>query len=270
MVRLIATDVDGTLLNSRHEITPRTRAAFNAARARGIAVLAVSGRQPYSIGAIVQGTALQGDVIGSNGAVAMNVDTQEILFQETLDLEAQRRIAAEMQALFTGLRLVSVRSAGNEYVAEHGYTGMEDPGDTEALWPVRHRVVGREEVLAEPSLKLVMRHDDVSPEELLAAAHRLDIPGCHPTISGAPFLEVGRGGVSKASALQRYCALHGIDRADVVAFGDNYNDLEMLDWAGLGVAMANAEAETKSTADRMTAANDDDGVARVIEELLGS
>lgn len=268
MVRLIATDVDGTLLNSRHEVSRRTRAAFNAAHARGIAVLAVSGRQPYSIGAIVQGTALQGDVIGSNGAVAMNVDTREVLFEELLDLDAQRLLAAEMERLFTGVRLVSVRSAGNEYVAEEGYAGMQDPGSREALWPVRHRVVSRDEVLAEPSLKLTVSHDDVTPEELLAAAHRLDVPGCHPTISGAPFLEVGRSGISKASALQRYCAERGIAREEVVAFGDNINDVEMLEWAGLGVAMGNAEADAKQAADRMTATNDDDGVARIIEELL--
>lgn len=268
-IRLIATDVDGTLLTSGHEISPRTLAAFEAARDAGVAVVAASGRQPYSIGAIVRDTVLAGSVIGSNGAVAVELATREVLFEETIDVDAQRGFAEQMLERFPKLRFASVRSAGDEYVAEHEYAGLEDPGAELALWPVSHRRGSLDDVLARPSLKLVMRDDVTSPEKLLVVARRLGIDGVHPTTSGAPFLEAGRAGVSKATAVRRFSEARGIEAGEVVAFGDNVNDIEMLEWAGLGVAMGNGAPATKAAADRVTATNDADGLAMIIEELLG-
>lgn len=271
MVKLIATDVDGTLLNSSHRISPRTRAAFTAARASGVEVLAISGRQPYSIGAIVAGSPLEGFVVGSNGAVAVDLANRHVLFEELLDVDAQRTLAHAMLAEFPEARVVSVRSAGNEYVAQHGYVGEQDPGAENALWPVSHRFADLDDVLAEPSLKLVVKHPDptLAPEQMLEVARGLSVPGTHPTTSGAPFLEVGRAGVSKASALARFAADRGIDPADVVTFGDNLNDVEMLAWAGLGVAMGNGVPGAIEAADEIALTNDADGVAVVIERLLG-
>lgn len=266
--RLIATDVDGTLYRSDHTISARTRQAFSEARDQGIRVLAISGRQPYSIGAIVRGTALDGPAVGANGAVGCDLSSRELLFEETIAVPTQRRLVELMRAEFPGLMAVSVREGGNLYVAQEGYRGLEDPGADEALWPVGHRFETLDEVLAEPSLKLVLRDDEVDPTVLLQAARSFAIPGCHPTTSGAPFLEVGPESVTKATALERLCGLWGIDRSDVVAFGDNLNDVEMLAWAGLGVAMGNAETEAKAAADEVTSGNDEDGVAVVIERLL--
>lgn len=269
--RLIATDVDGTLLGSDHRISPRNLAAFAAARDAGLEVLAISGRQPYSIGAIVAGSPLEGFVVGSNGSVAVDMATRAVLFEELLDLDAQRSIAVAMLEHFPDAHVVSVRDAGNAYVAQHGYTGDQDPGAENALWPVAHRFADLDEVLAEPSLKLVIRHPDrrVAPEHMLEVARGLAVPGVHPTTSGAPFLEVGRAGVSKATALARFAGDRGIDATQVVAFGDNLNDVEMLAWAGLGVAMGNAVPGALAAADEVTAHHDDDGVAVVIERLLG-
>lgn len=267
--RLIATDVDGTLYRTDHTISDRTRQAFAAAREAGIRVMAISGRQPYSIGSIVRGTALHGPVVGANGAVGFDLSTRELLFEETIGVGVQRRLVELMRADFPNLKVVSVRDGGNLYVAEHGYAGLEDPGADEALWPVSHRFAILDEVLEEPSLKLVLRDDESEPAVLLEQARHHAIAGCHPTTSGAPFLEVGPEAVTKATALQRLCAQWGIERGEVVAFGDNINDVEMLAWAGLGVAMGNAEPLAKSAADEVTERNDDDGVAMVIERLLG-
>lgn len=269
MIRLIATDVDGTLVRSDHvTISPRTRAAFAAAEAAGILVTAISGRQPYSIAAIVADTVLHGPAIGSNGSVAMHLTTGELFFEELLDVDAQRTLALAMRERFPGLKAVSVRDGGNAYVAEHGYSGLQDPGTESAAWPVTHRRADLDEVLAHGSVKLVLKHDDVGPDTLLDAARALAVPGTHPTISGAPFLEVAREGVTKASGLARVCAHLGIDAAEVMTIGDNVNDVEMLRWAGLGVAMGNATPEALEASDRVTATNDDDGVALAIERLL--
>lgn len=272
-VRLIATDIDGTLLRSDHRtISPRNRAAFAAARASGIEVLAISGRQPYSMGALVAGSPLEGFVVGSNGSVAVDLVTHEVLFEETLDVDAQRTLALAMLEEFPDAHVVSVRSAGNEYVAQHGYTGAQDPGAELAAWPVTHRFADLDEVLEAPSLKLVIRHPDptVAPEQMLEVARGLAVPGTHPTTSGAPFLEVGRAGVSKATALARFAGDRGIEASQVVTFGDNLNDVEMLRWAGLGVAMGNAVPGAIEVADEVTLHHDADGVAVVIERLLGS
>lgn len=269
-IRLIATDLDGTILRSDHRtVSDRTKAAFAAAREAGLAVVAISGRQPYSIGAIVADTALDGLTIGSNGSVAVDLRERSILFEELIDVDAQRALATRMLEAFPNARVVSVRDGGNSYVAQHGYVGERDPGADTTRWLVTHRETFLDEVLDAPSVKLVVRDPGATPEELLAVSRELAIPGVHPTISGAPFLEVARSGVSKASALARVAAGLGIDASEVIAFGDNTNDVEMLTWAGTGVAMANATAPALAAADDVTLDNDADGVAVVIERLLG-
>ena len=128
-----------------------------------------------------------------------------------------------------------------------------------------------------PTLGLIVppahgRVPDDGPRLYAGRAHflarGLGIDGFHATTSGAPFLEVGPVGVTKAAALARLCDRWCIDPADVVAFGDNLNDVEMLRFAGLGVAMGNAEPEAVAAADRVTLTNNEDGVAAVIETLL--
>ena len=269
-VRLIATDVDGTLVRSDHRtISPRNRAAFAAARQAGIDVLAISGRQPYSIGAIVADSPLDGSVVGSNGSVAMNTLTREILFEETLSVHAQRAIVEGILRVYPGVKVSSARQAGDVYVTQHGYAGMEDPGAEVSRWAVSHRRADLEEVLAEPSVKLALLDLDVPSEALLELARELAVPGAGPTTSGAPFLEVGKEGISKATALARFAHDRGYSADEVVAFGDNNNDVEMLAWAGHCVAMANAVPAAMEVSDEVTATNDEDGVAQVIERLLG-
>ncbi len=267
--RLIATDMDGTLLRSDHRtISPRTRDAFARARLAGIDVLAISGRQPYSMGAILAGSPLDGAIVGSNGSVAMDLASREVLFQETLDVAAQRALVEGLLKEFPDAKVSSTRDAGNTYVTQHGYAGDQDPGAEVARWAVTHRRAHLDEVLAAPSVKLAIMDPEVPVDELLAVARALEVPGAFPTSSGAPFLEVGRAGVSKATALARFAAERGYTADEVVAFGDNNNDVEMLAWAGHGVAMANAAPAALEVADEVTSHHDADGVAEVIERLL--
>lgn len=264
---LIATDVDGTLLRSDLSLSRRTLAALAAAVDAGWPVVPISGRHPYSIRPVVHGTPLLGWCVGSNGAVAMDLRTGTVLFEETLDVDAQREFVTRMREQVPGVLCTSVRDAGRVFVPEHGYTALMEPGD-HGRSQTQLPEFPLDEVLGTPSLKLVLRHPDIGPDALLGVARRLGLPGVHPSTSGAPFLEVAAGGVTKATGMRRLAAHLGATREDVVAFGDNRNDVELLAWAGTGVAMGNALPEVLAVADEVTASNDEDGVALVVERLL--
>jgi hydroxymethylpyrimidine pyrophosphatase-like HAD family hydrolase len=124
------------------------------------------------------------------------------------------------------------------------------------------------DVLGAPSLKLVIRHPSVPIPEIFAALQSLGLTGFEATLSGAPFVEVMAQGVTKATGLAQVCTRLDVDRSEVLAFGDALNDLEMLQWAGHGVAVANAIDVVRDAADEVTSANTEDGVAQVIERML--
>lgn len=238
------------------------------ARRQGMAVVAVSGRQCVAIAAIVAGTALEGVAIGSNGSVGMDLVTREVLFQEYLDVDQQRAFALAMLERFPDAKVRTVREAGNVHILQHGFPRDEERERRFLGWPVEVHWAELDEVLAHPSVKLVLQDPVASAGELLAAAKELDAADVHPTTSGVPFLEVSRGAVTKATGLARLCAQLEIDAAEVVAFGDNLNDVELLTWAGHGVAMGNASADALNSAAEVTGSNDEEGIAQFIEKLL--
>lgn len=265
--RLIATDLDGTLLNDASEVTRRTRAALDAARAAGILVVPVTARQPIGLRAVAAGAGFDGWALCGNGAYAIHLDSGEILFTEEIPPATQHRIAEALSARTPDLLFASVRDAGETFIAQHGYAAVAAHSDHKRD-PATMGGVPLDEVLGEPGLKLVIRHRELSPPEIFEMIGRLGLTGFAATLSGAPFVEIMAEGVTKATGLAQLCAHLDIDRSEVLAFGDAMNDIEMLTWAGRGVAMANAEREVIATADEVTAGNDDDGVALVIERLL--
>ncbi|MFK3677695.1 Cof-type HAD-IIB family hydrolase [Microbacterium sp. NPDC090218] len=267
-VRLIATDLDGTLLDSSSAVSPRTRAALDAARDRGIHVVPVTARQPIGLRAIAADAAFEGWALCSNGAYAVHLEDGRMLFAEELPPDTIRTLAEALRASIPGLLFASVREGGETFVAQHGYAEIADLSDHKRD-PKTMGGVPLDQVLAAPSLKLVIRHPELAPAALFDTLRSLGLTGFEATLSGAPFVEVMAEGVTKATGLARLCEHLGIDRADVVAFGDALNDVEMLRWAGHGVAMAHAERVVQEAADETAASNDEDGVARVIERLLG-
>ncbi|MDF2563203.1 MAG: hydrolase [Microbacterium sp.] len=267
-VRLIATDLDGTLLDSSSAVTPRTRVALDAARERGIHVVPVTARQPIGLRAIAADAGFDGWALCSNGAYAVRLDDGRMLFAEELPADTIRTLVQALRASIPGLLFASVREGGETFVAQEGYAEIAQLSDHKRD-PRTMGGVPLEQVLAAPSLKLVIRHPELAPAALFDTLRNLGLTLFEATLSGAPFVEVMAEGVTKATGLARLCEHLGIDRADVVAFGDALNDVEMLRWAGRGVAMAHAEPVVQDAADETTASNDDDGVAQVIERLLG-
>jgi Cof subfamily protein (haloacid dehalogenase superfamily) len=267
-VRLIATDLDGTLLDSSSAVSRRTRTALDAARAQGVHVVPVTARQPIGLRAIAADAGFDGWALCSNGAYAVHLADGRMLFAEELPSDTIRTLAEALRASVPGLLFASVRDAGETFVAQEGYAAIAQLSDHKRD-PATMGGVPLEQVLAAPSLKFVIRHPELAPAVLFESLRALGLTGFEATLSGAPFVEVMAAGVTKATGLARLCAHLGIDRADVVAFGDALNDVEMLRWSGHGVAMAGAESVVRDAADEVTASNDDDGVALVIERLLG-
>ena len=120
------------------------------------------------------------------------------------------------------------------------------------------------------AIKVFVGHPEIFESDLQDRLFPLLPDGMFVSTSGSPFVEVTAAGADKAAAVQRLAATRGLDRSEVMTFGDQMNDLSMLEWAGVGVAMGNARTEAVAVADRVTSSNVDDGVAEVIEELVAA
>ncbi|MDL9977981.1 Cof-type HAD-IIB family hydrolase [Microbacterium sp. ASV49] len=262
--RLVATDLDGTLLDESGHVTARTRAALDAVRAAGIIVVPVTARQPIGVRQIAEEAGFDGWILCGNGAYAVHLGTRETLFADELEVPVQQRIARELGARIPDLVYASVREAGEVFVAERGYAELAAYSDHKRE-PATMDTRPLSEVLAAPSLKLVIRHRTIPTSAIFATLDELDPHGFEATLSGAPFVEVMAEGVTKATGLAHLCAKLGIDRSEVLAFGDALNDVSMLRWAGCGIAMANAEPEALAAADEVAPSNSEDGVAVVLE-----
>jgi len=265
-IRLVASDLDGTLLTRHERLSPRTVRAIEAAVAAGLRVVAATGRQRTQL---PPGLAASGvsHVVGSNGALAVDLATGDVLFEELLTPSVAGDIVAFLTAELEGVRFSAVRDQGGRHDAEPGYLDLLTPREL-SFWRVD--AVDLAELVAEPTLKLTVRHPELDADALLEVLTGSGLGGFHATTSGAPFLEIAGAGVTKATGVSRLCALLGVDADGVLAAGDAKNDVELLAWAGIGVAMGNAVPEATAVADWTTATNDADGVALAIEHVLST
>ncbi|HET8559094.1 MAG TPA: HAD family hydrolase [Marmoricola sp.] len=266
--RLVATDLDGTLLHDDLRVSRRTRAALDATREAGIEVVPVTARQPLGLAPIAAEAGFTGWALCANGALGIHLTSGEVLFEAHLEVEVQRAVAEALRRELPDLVFASVRQRGEVFVAEPGYAALATFSDHKRD-PMTMGAHPLEDVLAQPSLKLVARHPELGRDGVMRVIARLGLDGFEATHSGAPFVELLPRGVSKAWGLSRLCEHLDLDPGEVLAFGDAPNDAEMLAWAGRGVAMANASAESRAAADEVTGTNQEDGVAAVLEQLLG-
>lgn len=258
--RLIASDLDGTLLRSDGTVSQRTKDAIRAAENAGFAFAFVTARPPRYIQGIAEAVGLTGAVVCSNGAILYDIGRREVLHREALALEIARDVVGKLRASLPAL----------SFAAEHGHGLAYDPRFPAFPEDPAPRVAEIEAFFDENLVKLLLHHPD-HDEEVLTELVRAAIGGRgQVNHSGGPkIIEIAATGVSKATGLTRLCKDLEIDRAEVIAFGDMPNDLPMLRFAGRAVAVANAHPDVLAAADEVTASNDEDGVARRIEALLG-
>ena len=199
--------------------------------------------------------------ICANGAILYDLHRSGSSTPRCSDPDTLRTVAERLRAAVPGLRFAV------EYGADFGH----EPGYRHywAIGDVAVRVGAAEAILDRPAPKLLALHPTMSPDDLLALATELIGTDVGVTCSShEALLEISAAGVTKATGLAGLAGRAGIAAAEVVAFGDMPNDLPMLAWAGRAVAVANAHPEVLAVADEVTASNDDDGVALVLERLL--
>ncbi len=271
--RLIATDLDGTLLRDDKTVSDRTVAALAAAEAAGIEVFFVTGRPARWMDVVSAHVHGHGLAICGNGAAVVDLHggpgTHSFVKIRELSRECALDVVRRLRAAAPGTSFAIERTGGLHHEETYPPLHME-PG--ESIAPAEKLLA---ETLADsaaaeqPVLKVLAFHPGLAPDEFLVLA-RAAI-GDRATVtrsSPSALLEISGPGVSKASTLELCCAERGITPAEVVAFGDMPNDIEMLAWAGTSYAMGNAHPDVIAAASGRTVANNDDGVAIVIERIL--
>jgi len=257
--QVVATDLDGTLYRSDSTVSPRSRAALRLAADAGAIVVIVTGRPPRWVVPVAADTGSRGLAVCANGAYVVDLATGHVVEEHLLAPAAARACVAALRAAIPELTFAVER--GHDFSYEPAYRPR---------WPVPpgSEVGVVDGLLRTPVGKLLARHERMSADELLARAS--SIVGSAVTVTHSSrdgLLEVSAAGVSKATTLAAVCAERGLGSSDVVAFGDMPNDLPMLGWAGWSVAVANAHPEVLGAVDEVTASNDGDGVALVLERM---
>jgi len=261
--RLIAIDFDGTLLRSDATISERTISAIRDADRAGIRIMVVTGRPPRWLGPIAELLEHRGTAIAANGALVVDLATLEILDSRHLEPAAAATVIERLRAAFPDVAFGVERPDG--FAHERGYPrGVRNS----ELLPQVATADTLEELLSEPPVKILARVESVPIDEAARRAIEALDGIAAVYFSGLHLLEIAPAGVSKASTLERIAAREGIRARQIVAIGDMPNDIPMIVWAGHGVAVANAHPQVRAVADQITASNDDDGVAEVIEQLL--
>ena len=247
--RLAAIDLDGTLLRSDGTISARTRAALKT-----IDVVLVSARGGLGVLEIARTLDISGLAICANGAFVVDIDTGETVRQRLLETETAIELVQALRERLPGIL----------FAVEHHHFAHE-PGFSAWDWtpPAGTRVADVVELLADPATKLILRHPGHETEAIQDLARELIGERLTVVASGTEAVEVTAAGVNKATAVAEL----GVPPEHVVAFGDYPNDIPMLQWAGHGVAMGNAHPAGIAVADEVTATNDEDGVALVLERL---
>ncbi len=268
--KLVASDVDGTLIDSAERVPARLREVITRMTAQGTAMALSTGRPARWIFTVLEQLPVRPVCVCANGAVIYDSANDKILKSHTLAPEVMTSVVAQVSATMADHGGVSfaVERAGESAFDRVDELFLVTPEYSHA-WPTLndHGVVPLEVLISQPATKLLLRSDFLESKEMFDLIRPV-IPEvvAHVTFSmSGGLIEVAAPGVTKALGVAYLAKLLGVEQSDVITFGDMPNDIEMLEWAGRGVAMGNARPEVKNVADFVTATNDEAGVADVLE-----
>ncbi|MDT3425994.1 Cof subfamily protein (haloacid dehalogenase superfamily) [Paenibacillus forsythiae] len=262
MYKLIAIDIDDTLINDDKEVTPATQAALEAAIAAGVVVTLATGRAYASAQAIARQTGLNVPIITYQGSLVKNLMDEKVLYERFVPQDAVHKVF--------------------EYCIEHNLhlqTYVDDKlySREENQKLIDYAAANRTQYYIEPDAeklagiktpKLLIIDDPAFLDELAPKLRELLGSEVHITKSKPHYLEITHNEGTKGLALEFLADYFGCELSETIAIGDSWNDHEMLETAGLGVAMGNAIPALKEIAGYITASNNEDGVKQVIDKFI--
>ncbi|WP_329196765.1 MULTISPECIES: HAD family hydrolase [unclassified Streptomyces] len=259
--KLVATDLDGTLLRSDDTVSERTREALAAVTAAGAAHIIVTGRAvPWTRG-VLDDLGYDGIAVCGQGAQVYDAGAHRLLTSATLDRQLAGLALSKIEAEVGPLALAASRDGvDGEVLFGPGYQVQEGlPAlyleDTSAVWSA-------------PLNKLYVQHPGMDDDTLVKVAREIVGNLVDVVMAGPGIVEILPLGLTKATGLSLAARRLGVKAAETIAFGDMPNDIPMFAWAAHGVAMANAHPELKAVADEVTTSHQEDGIAVVLERLL--
>lgn len=255
--RVLALDVDGTLVNDANEMSASVRATVRAAAAEGFHIVISTGRSlPGVMDAVRKLDLDDGIAVASNGAVVFGYDPIEVVHTVTFDA----REAVKLLLDRVPDAAVAVEEIGIGYRINKPFPDGEING--------RMTVQTVDELVAEPVTRVIIRSPEQSAAQFAELVPSLGLVGTNYFVGYTAWLDLAPEGVSKASGLEVVADRLGVSAAEVVAIGDGHNDVEMLEWAGRGVAMGQAPVAVQDAADDVTETVENDGVTREIARYL--
>jgi Cof subfamily protein (haloacid dehalogenase superfamily) len=257
--RLVATDLDGTLVDSSGELSGRTRAVLHRLEERDVPVVFVTARPLRWMTELWPLVGKHGIGIVSNGAIVYDVAEDRIDELEGIEVEAGLALVAAIRAALPGAVFAFELVSG--FAHERAYDESHHVPEGSPSGPA-------EELLSTVAVKVLVKAPGTPPAMLRDAVAAAVGDSATPTWSVDGLVEISATGVTKAAALARVCDRLGVAAADVVAFGDMPNDLAMLAWAGTSYAVANAHPSVLEAVDHLAPSNDEDGVAQVLAGIF--
>ncbi|MEU3773499.1 HAD family hydrolase [Streptomyces sp. NPDC032472] len=261
--KLVATDLDGTLLRGDDTVSERTREALVAATAAGAVHIIVTGRAVPWTRSVLDDLGYRGIAVCGQGAQVYDAGAHRLLTSVTLDRQLAGLALAKLEAEVGPLALAASRDGldgdvllGPGYRVQGGLPARY-LDDTAAMWSA-------------PLNKLYIQHPELDDDALVKVARETVGSLVDIVMAGPGIVEILPLGLTKATGLSLAARRLGVKAAETIAFGDMPNDIPMFGWAAHGVAMANAHAELKAVADEVTTSNEEDGIAVVLERLLGA
>ena len=264
--KLIALDLDGTLKNSKNQITPKTRDALIKAQELGIKVVLASGRPTPGLRHEANELRLEefgGYLLSFNGACVQNAKTKESIYEQTLTIDEAKKAydtakSYNMAVMTYYNDSVYTEDEKDQYVIVEGNINDIPVVKVEDFKVILHDPIHKILCTGEPSYVASIVDDFKAPYGDSLSIYR----------SAPFFIEVMAQGIDKAASLDRLASSLGIKQEEVMAFGDGYNDLSMIEYAGLGVAMNNAVDGVKERANIITLSNDEDGIAYTLSQYI--
>lgn len=263
LYKLIALDLDGTLIGKDGNISPQTKKNIEAVKQRGVKIILVSGREPYSVSLYAKELGLDDLIIALNGAIVTNREVNKILFRIDIDAEITKDVIRKCREK----NIFNILFIGNELFAER------DDKHLELFTEYSHAPVKVVRKLSkfyngQSVGKILSISDYDTLTSLKNNLKKLYVKKINLDFSKPFFLEIYSYKTSKGIMLKKVADYYGIDRKEIIVIGDGENDISMIKYAGMGVAMGNALECVKKNANFVTFSNSDDGVSYAIEKFL--